>query len=245
MKEHYVYIHLHPSTNEIFYVGKGKGYRKSSKNARNHRWLEYVEKLTEPYKILVVCENMDENGALELERKIIRKIDWHYEDASTNVTDAQPHFDDKHSIQIVFNRSYQPNDDDKYIPQIRFQNLTDDEIISKLLEFPNELEIEKLTLEFKNICAFLYDNWDEIEEIDEDIFYDLEGVVDTIEDLFNEYKSSENENISELATDLKREKIEIEIIQEDSPKGKQKKFLNDLANWIDNVVERITTGNNV
>ena len=86
MKEHYVYIHLNPKTNEIFYVSKGKGHRKSSKTGRNKKGIEYVQKLNGQFKILVLQNNLTEVEALELEKRIISKIDWHYDDLTTNVT---------------------------------------------------------------------------------------------------------------------------------------------------------------
>ncbi|MCG2432112.1 hypothetical protein [Aequorivita xiaoshiensis] len=238
MKEHYVYIHLNPKTNEIFYVGKGKGHRKSSKTGRNRKWNEYVQKLNGQFKILVLQNNLTEIEALELEKKIIRKIDWHYDDLTTNVTDSFPDLEDAPTIQIVFGEVNQSTKSNEYIPKFRFQNLSDSEIISTLLDFPNELKIKKLSAEFEQVCEYFHENWDELEEIDEDIFFDIEGVIDTIEDLLTEYKSSEKNNLTDFITDLKREKIEIEIIQEDNPKGKQKEFLINLLKWIENVVEK-------
>lgn len=238
MKEHYVYIHLNPETNEIFYVGKGKGHRKSSKNGRNEKWTEYVLKLDGQFKILVLKENLSEKEALELEKKVIRKIDWHYEDLTTNITDSIPDLEDAPTIQIVFGDSKQTTKSKEFKPKIRFQNLSDSEIISTLLDFPNELEIKKVSTEFEQVCEYFHDNWDELEEIDEDIFLDIESVIDSIEDLLTEYKSSDKNSIPEFVSDLKREKVEIEIIQEDKPKGKQKKFLLDLAQWIDSIVEK-------
>ena len=66
MNEHYVYIHLNPSTNEIFYVGKGKGkgHRKTNQTSRNRKWIEYVSKLSEPFKILVLKDNLNEKKHL-------------------------------------------------------------------------------------------------------------------------------------------------------------------------------------
>ena len=238
MKEHYVYIHLNPKTNEIFYVGKGKGHRKSSKTGRNKKWTEYVLKLGGQFKILVLKDNLSEKEALGLERKIISKIDWHYDDLTTNITDSFPDLEDAPTIHIVFGDAKQPTKSKQYKPKVRFQNLSDSEIISTLLEFPNELEITKLSTEFEQVCEYFHDNWDELEEINEDIFFDMEGVINSIEDLLTEYKSSDKNSISEFVTDLKREKIEIEIIEEDKPKGKQKKFLSDLTEWIDSIVEK-------
>lgn len=238
MKEHYVYIHLNPKTNEIFYVGKGKGHRKSSKTGRNEKWIEYVSKLGGQFKILVLKENLTDKEAIELERKVITKIDWHYDDSTANVTDSFPDLEGAPTIQIVFGDSKQSNKHKEYKPKFRFENLSDEEIITTLLDFPNELEINRLSTEFEQVCEFFHDNWDELEEIDEDIFFDIEGVIDSIEDLLTEYKSSDKNSIAEFVTDLKREKAEIEIIQEEKPKGKQKKFLTELAEWINKIVEK-------
>src|SRR5690606_37186514 len=198
---------------EIFYVGKGKGHRKTSKNAGNKRWLDYVSKLDGNFKVLVVKKNLDEIDALTLEKKIIQKVDWHYEDASTNVTDASPHFDDEHVTRIVFNKNYVENKSENTIPNIRFKNLTDDEIICSLLNFPNEDLIQNIWKDFELVTNYFHDNYDELEEIYGDIFYVIEGVINTIEDLLSEYKCSEKDNLSEFFIDLKREKVEIEIIK--------------------------------
>lgn len=90
VKPFYVYIHLHPTTNEIFYVGQGKGYRKSKMITRNTRWKEYASQLTEPHKVLVLKDNLDKNQALELEDKIIAKVGIHYSDKLTNIEGIEP-----------------------------------------------------------------------------------------------------------------------------------------------------------
>src|SRR5690606_7404907 len=177
--------------------------------------------------------NLDEIDALTLEKKIIQKVDWHYEDASTNVTDASPHFDDEHVIRMVFNKNYVENKSENTIPNSRFKNLTDDEIISSLLNFPNEDLIQNIWKDFELVTNYFHDNYDELEEIYGDIFYDIEGVINTIEDLLSEYKCSEKDNLSEFFIDLKREKVEIEIIKKEKPKGIQELFLIKLAAWID------------
>lgn len=238
MKEYYVYIHLNPKTNEIFYVGKGKGHRKSTKTGRNSKWTEYVTKLDGQFKILVLQNNLDEKEALELEKKIINKIDWHYDDLTTNVIDSLTDLEDSPTFQIVFEEEGKLTKSEEYSPKIRFQNLSDSEIISTLLDFPNELKIKNLSTEFEQVCTYFHNNWDKLEEIDEDLFLDIEGVINTIEDLLTEYKCSEKNNLKELNADLKREKIEIEIIQENKPKGKQKEFLISLSKWIESAFEK-------
>lgn len=43
-KEFYVYIHTKPGTDEVFYVGKGKGKRAVQSSGRNHYWKNIVNK---------------------------------------------------------------------------------------------------------------------------------------------------------------------------------------------------------
>ena len=41
---YYVYLHLKADTNEIFYVGKGKGVRATTLHNRNNYWKNVVTK---------------------------------------------------------------------------------------------------------------------------------------------------------------------------------------------------------
>ena len=72
-----------------------------------------------------------------------------------------------------------------------------------------------------------------LEEIDEDVFIDIESALDSINDLIDEYKVSDKENITEFLTDLERERFDVEFILDEKPKGKQKKFTKRIINWID------------
>lgn len=68
----YVYIHVKPNDGEIFYVGKGKGYRVYSKHGRNKFWKNIVNKYG--LDIFILENNLTEEEAFELEEKYIESI---------------------------------------------------------------------------------------------------------------------------------------------------------------------------
>ena len=226
MKKYYVYIHLNPTNNEIFYVGKGTGERKNSRN-RNQNWLEYVSKLEKPHKILVLKDNLTEKESIELEEKVLKKIDIHFNDLTTNIDKSEQNLGIKFEYIIDSSKT-------EYKP--RFENFTDSQIIESLLSFPSEKVFVNIGNDFEKIYDLFYDNFDEIEEIDEDIFMDLESTIDSITDLIEEYKVSENESLDDFISDLKRERYDVEIIKEENPKKLQKKIVSNLFEWIDNLI---------
>lgn len=67
---YYVYVHRKSTNNEIFYIGKGKNYRFSSKSGRNKFWRNVYSK----YGCLVeiVLDKLSEEQALELERELVK-----------------------------------------------------------------------------------------------------------------------------------------------------------------------------
>jgi hypothetical protein len=131
MNDYYAYIHLNPTTNEIFYVGKGKGHRKSAKTSRNEKWTEYGSKLSEPNKGLVLKENLSEKDALDLEKKVLKKIEFHYHDTTTNIAESEPDLNNNSGILIRLDFGNNFSESDKKV-SYRFQNLTDNEIIKSL-----------------------------------------------------------------------------------------------------------------
>ena len=104
------------------------------------------------------------------------------------------------------------------------------------MSFPSEKVFVNIGNDFEKIYDLFYDNFDEIEEIDEDIFMDLESAIDSITDLIEEYKVSENESLDDFISDLKRERYDVEIIKEENPKKLQKKIVSNLLEWIDNLI---------
>ena len=104
------------------------------------------------------------------------------------------------------------------------------------MSFPSEKVFLNIANDFEKIYDLFYDNFDAIEEIDEDIFMDLESTIDSITDLIEEYKVSENESLDDFISDLKRERYDVEIIKEENPKKLQKKIVSNLFEWIDNLI---------
>jgi hypothetical protein len=66
----YVYFHLMEDTDEIFYVGKGRGKRAFSKHGRNPYWVNVVNK--HGLKVVIVNEGLTNDVALELEKYLIK-----------------------------------------------------------------------------------------------------------------------------------------------------------------------------
>tara|TARA_B100000378_G_scaffold236018_1_gene202707 strand:- start:17172 stop:17789 length:618 start_codon:yes stop_codon:yes gene_type:complete len=81
---YYVYLLINPITDEIFYVGKGKGKRAESHlrenitgkliNARKHIVInEILDKGEEP-RIIVFANNLEEKDAFSIERILIKRF---------------------------------------------------------------------------------------------------------------------------------------------------------------------------
>jgi hypothetical protein len=67
----YIYQHRKADTHEIFYVGKGKNNRCSSKSARSKHWHNTVNK--HGYYSEIVVSNLDEEISLLCEQELIHK----------------------------------------------------------------------------------------------------------------------------------------------------------------------------
>ena len=65
----YVYLHITKDTNEVFYVGKGKGNRAYKLSGRNKFWHNIVNK--HGFKVKIIENNLTEDMAILLERKLI------------------------------------------------------------------------------------------------------------------------------------------------------------------------------
>jgi len=76
----YVYLHKKPN-GQIFYVGKGKGYRATQKWSRNAHWRRVVDKYG--YNVTIFKDNMTEQEAFNLEMELIEAIGL---DNLTNLT---------------------------------------------------------------------------------------------------------------------------------------------------------------
>jgi hypothetical protein len=71
--EYYVYEHVRLKDGSIFYIGKGKGNRMYSADGRNVYWKRIVEK-DGGFTARLVKENLTDNEAFELEKKLIAEI---------------------------------------------------------------------------------------------------------------------------------------------------------------------------
>jgi hypothetical protein len=66
--KHYVYYHINNETEEVFYIGKGKGDRAWS-NDRNVLWYKYVDNYS--YRVSILCSDLSEEEALAIEKSMI------------------------------------------------------------------------------------------------------------------------------------------------------------------------------
>ncbi|WP_430467014.1 hypothetical protein [Winogradskyella ouciana] len=156
---------------------------------------------------------------------------------TTNIAESEPEWNDDSGILIKLDFRNIFSESDKKV-SCRFQNLTDNEIIKSLLDFPNEIKLSEIQKEIDSIYDFFHDNYDELEEIDDDMFLDIESALDSINDLIDEYKVSDNENLTEFLKDLERERFEVEFILDETPKGMQKQIAKRIINWIDEKIKK-------
>lgn len=69
---YYVYQHRRKDTNEIFYIGKGRGYRAWNRNSRNSYWNHIVSK--HGYTVEILKDFEDESEAYSLEVELIKNV---------------------------------------------------------------------------------------------------------------------------------------------------------------------------
>jgi hypothetical protein len=68
----YIYFHINPLTNKVFYVGKGTGDRAWKKSGRNNYWINTVNKYG--YIVDIVEDNLTEDISFQREKFYINKI---------------------------------------------------------------------------------------------------------------------------------------------------------------------------
>jgi hypothetical protein len=68
--DYYVYLHRRNDTNDVFYIGKGRGYRSRTKDNRNKWWLAIVAK--HGYTVEYVEKGLTEYDAYNLEVETIK-----------------------------------------------------------------------------------------------------------------------------------------------------------------------------
>lgn len=69
---YYVYFHINPLTNKVFYVGKGKLKRAFDKRKRSEHWRRVVNKYG--YIVDIIHSNISEEKAFELEIMYIKRF---------------------------------------------------------------------------------------------------------------------------------------------------------------------------
>jgi hypothetical protein len=195
----YVYIHLNPDTNEVFYVGKGTGNRMTSHKSRNELWQEYVRSLKSDFRSLKVKVGLTDSEALLLESQIIERIEFHYEDRLTNI-DKSDNMYARDGTAISFF-----NSNEEKIMSPRFGGSTDEQIVSTLSDFPNRENRNLLAFDetIDSIWDDFCDEMDDLEEIDEDHFFDLEYMIQDLIEESSKVLSSESLTLSEYVEELK------------------------------------------
>ena len=89
-QKYYVYQHINPQTQEVFYIGMGCGNRDSDfKYGRNPYYLKYVNKHGEPI-VKRIFENLTKEEASNLEKSQISKYGRKYlnEGSLTNISEG-------------------------------------------------------------------------------------------------------------------------------------------------------------
>lgn len=71
MNDYYVYAHIRPDKNEIFYIGKGRGRRAIVSYKRNKIWNDIVSKNNGLFEVIYLHKNLSESEAFNLEMKYI------------------------------------------------------------------------------------------------------------------------------------------------------------------------------
>lgn len=181
-KQFYTYIHINPETFEIFYVGKGIGNRAYSKAKRNTEWKKYIELLQTDFKVLIVKDNQSSEEAEELEQMLITKIGSVIEGGTLLNRDGLG-FNPNMLISISI-------EEEEKKEKSKYFGWSDEDIISDLLSFPNFKSGELAEKRFEEITEEFNEVYDDIEEYNEDMLYDLEQFYDELESLITEHKHS-------------------------------------------------------
>lgn len=71
--KYYIYFHINPLKNEIFYVGKGYGNRSHSKHSRNKFWNHTINKY-KTFCVDIIENGLSENEAYKREKYWIDRI---------------------------------------------------------------------------------------------------------------------------------------------------------------------------
>lgn len=81
----YVYLHRRKTDNKVFYVGKGKGYRATSRHGRSDWWNKVVRK--HGLEVEIVFDNLSEEDAYQCEKDTILEFKY-FDHPLVNLTDG-------------------------------------------------------------------------------------------------------------------------------------------------------------
>jgi hypothetical protein len=171
----------------------------TSHKSRNELWQEYVRNLKCDFRSLKVKVGLTDPEALLLESQIIERIEFHYEDRLTNI-DKSDNMYARDGTTISF-----LNSNEEKITSPRFSGSTDEQIVSTLSDFPNR--DNRTLLAFDETIDSIWDDFcdemDDLEEIDEDHFFDLEYMIQDLIEESSKVLSSESLMFSEYVEELK------------------------------------------
>jgi hypothetical protein len=217
----YIYAHLNPETNEVFYIGKGTGRRVALPVGRNNDWHEYVNNLDGNFKFLVLKDGLEENEAFILESRLIKKIKGKY-DGGTLVN-----FSGHHGIGIsIITLSESVNN-----VVHKYQNITDEDIIKDLLNFPDWSLGEDLERKFnKDIYQFIYEKYNK-NCMDEGLS-DLESILSETYQIISDFKHGFY-NYDEFILQLEDSLQELKEFDGDNLDNELEQILIMSVNWIE------------
>ena len=181
----YIYAHLNPASDEIFYIGKGTGSRASSKTGRSKEWFDYIKKSGGDYKILIVKDNLSEKEVIKLEKKLISKIKAVAEGGTLVNIDGTGRLN-QGGIIMAFDDDFSSSSN--YDSRYNFEGLSEEKIISELLEFKNWDFGQSLEKEFNEIYDEMFNNLTILEEEDEDLYSELDNALTEIYELISDVK---------------------------------------------------------
>jgi hypothetical protein len=228
--DYYVYAHLHPKTNDVFYIGKGKGNRHKDIMSRNSNWVKYVDEIGEPYKILMVKDSLDEFMAGVWEERIISKLGTIH-DGGILVNSVGSRIHPGMGVPIGINSGLSSETQHPWV------ELSNEEIIEDLLAFPNMDIGEDFELGFETLYEQFYDNYDKFEEENEDAFLDVEMIVGLLWDDIDQFKHSNEDDAKENIMDMLNEYTEElkEILEEHDLTQDFEDIIKEIINWIINL----------
>ena len=143
MNEFYVYMYRRSDTNDVFYIGKGKGYRAEMINGHNDHCIKIANKYG--FSIDYVKKDISEQEAFDLERELIHKYvnDYGYSIEIEGMRDrSNPHNLCNHTMGGEGNAGFKWDDEHKEL--FRQQTTARNAIFNPLLT-RESIEKAKLT----------------------------------------------------------------------------------------------------